>query len=405
LKKKDLLKNNWPNKKLGDICYIKLGKTPHRANKIYWDEKKVTTNIWLSIADLLNSRNKIVYDSKEYISNKGASISKIVKTGTLLVSFKLTLGRLAFAGCDLYTNEAIASLELKNDKEINKYYLYYFLFFYDWQDAAKGDVKIKGKTLNKAKLKLIDIPLPPLPEQKRIVKILDKAFAAIDKAIANTQKNLQNSKELFDSYINNIFSNPGEDWEREKLGNVAKINYGYTEKASIEAIGPRFLRITDIQNHFVNWNSVPFCRINKEQLPKFLLADGDIVFARTGATTGKSYLIKNPPSSVYASYLIRLQIQNKNLDPKFVYMFFQTQIYWDKIKLGISGSAQGGFNATKLNNLEIIFPNTLKQKQIVKKLDDLLSKTQELESIYQQKLKDLEELKKSILQKAFEGEL
>ena len=96
------MKNGWEIKKLGEICQIELGKTPARANKAFWDERKETGNVWLSIADLLNAEDDIVVDSKEYLSDQGANISKIVSKGTLLVSFKLTLGRLAFAGRDLY---------------------------------------------------------------------------------------------------------------------------------------------------------------------------------------------------------------------------------------------------------------------------------------------------------------
>ncbi|HEY6464528.1 MAG TPA: restriction endonuclease subunit S, partial [Candidatus Acidoferrales bacterium] len=100
----------WQTKLLGELCNIELGRTPARAKKSFWDERRETNNVWLSIADLLNATNNVVTDSKEYLSPEGAALSKVVRKGTLLVSFKLTLGRLAFAGRDLYTNEAIAAL-------------------------------------------------------------------------------------------------------------------------------------------------------------------------------------------------------------------------------------------------------------------------------------------------------
>jgi len=163
---------NWEIKSLGELCQIELGKTPSRGNKTFWDTEKTTTNVWLSIADLLNSKDNIVSDSKEYISDKGAEICKVVKSGTLLVSFKLTLGRLAFAGRDLFTNEAIAALTIKNEKELSKEFLYHCLNYFDWNSATDGDIKIKGRTLNKEKLKEIPIPLPPLPEQQRWMRYL-----------------------------------------------------------------------------------------------------------------------------------------------------------------------------------------------------------------------------------------
>ena len=145
-------------------------------------------------------------------------------------------------------------------------------------------------------------------------------------------------------------------WQVKKLGEVSTIQYGYTESATSEPIGPRFLRITDIQDDRVDWTSVPYCKIESVNLPKYELASGDIVFARTGATTGKSFLITDPPKAVFASYLIRLRLVDKILAPEFVFLYFQTSDYWHSIKEGSAGSAQGGFNATKLSALSIPVP-------------------------------------------------
>jgi type I restriction enzyme S subunit len=159
-------------------------------------------------------------------------------------------------------------------------------------------------------------------------------------------------------------------WEAKVLEEVSAINYGYTESASSEAIGPRFLRITDIQDDRVDWETVPYCKIESADITKYLLKSGDIVFARTGATTGKSYLVTDPPEAVFASYLIRLRLLDiKLLLPEFVYLFFQTAGYWRSIKDGSSGSAQGGFNATKLGALSIPVPPLSEQRRIVDVLD------------------------------------
>ncbi len=137
-------------------------------------------------------------------------------------------------------------------------------------------------------------------------------------------------------------------------------------------------------------------------LPK----DGDIVFARTGATTGKSYLLKDPPLSVFASYLIRLQVIDKiNHFPTFISLYFQTKGYWDRIKVGISGSTQGGFNASKLSELVIATPSIKLQHEIVDKALKLLTDINKLEELYKIKLEKLDELNHSILQAAFSGNL
>jgi type I restriction enzyme S subunit len=158
-------------------------------------------------------------------------------------------------------------------------------------------------------------------------------------------------------------------WELKTLAAVSAINYGYTESASSERVGPRFLRITDIKDDHVDWDSVPYCKIESADVPKYRLASGDIVFARTGATTGKSFLVDDPPDSVFASYLIRLRLLDKQLLPEFVSLFFQTAGYWQSIKDGSSGSAQGGFNATKLGALMLPVPSLAEQQRIVGILD------------------------------------
>ena len=132
------MKDRWQTQKLGELCKIDLGKTPARANNAFWDEKRESGNVWLSIADLLKTEDNIVVDSKEYVSDKGAAICKLVPKGTLLVSFKLTLGRMAFAGRDLFTNEAIAALSIFNERELSKEFLFYFLHFFDWVKAAEN---------------------------------------------------------------------------------------------------------------------------------------------------------------------------------------------------------------------------------------------------------------------------
>jgi len=194
-------------------------------------------------------------------------------------------------------------------------------------------------------------------------------------------------------------------WKVKELGAVSTIRYGYTESASFKSIGPRFLRITDIQNDRVDWDSVPYCKIESADLPKYRLASGDIVFARTGATTGKSCLVVDPPEAVFASYLIRLRLLNKQLLPEFVSLFFQTSGYWKSIKAGSTGSAQGGFNATKLGALSIPIPPLPEQQRILEILGDAFDSIATAKANAEQKLAALEALKKSLLHQAFSGQL
>jgi type I restriction enzyme, S subunit len=195
-----------------------------------------------------------------------------------------------------------------------------------------------------------------------------------------------------------------EGWDVKKLGEIAKINYGYTEKASFTEVGPKFLRITDIKDNCVEWRSVPYCECSESNLPKYLLEEADIVFARTGATTGKSYLVKDPPKAVFASYLIRLKLISKeDFSPEFVSYYFQTKLYWDIISEGISGSAQGGFNAKKLGQLLFPLPPLSEQKRIVAILDKAFAAMAKAKAKAEQNLKNAKELFESYLQGVFEN--
>ncbi len=190
-------------------------------------------------------------------------------------------------------------------------------------------------------------------------------------------------------------------WELRQLGAVSAIKYGHTESASDRPVGPRFLRITDIQNGHVDWDNVPFCKIHKSDLPKYVLADGDIVFARTGATTGKSFLVTDPPEAVFASYLIRLRLLDKTLLPKFVSYFFQTSGYWRSIEAGSTGSAQGGFNATKLGALSIPVPPLAEQRRIVGILDEAFDGIATAKSSAEKNLQNARALFESYVESVF----
>jgi type I restriction enzyme S subunit len=163
----------------------------------------------------------------------------------------------------------------------------------------------------------------------------------------------------------------GDDWVEGKVGDISVLRYGYTESANWDPIGPKFLRITDIQDGLVNWDLVPYCKISDADLSLQQLKDGDLVFARTGATTGKSFLVTNPPNSVSASYLIRLRPDQSKVNPYYLSIFFQSENYWQQVMAGTSGSAQGGVNASKLGHLKIQIPPLSRQKMISDLIEEM----------------------------------
>lgn len=154
------------------------------------------------------------------------------------------------------------------------------------------------------------------------------------------------------------------------LGDLADlIDYGVTASAVESPVGPKFLRISDIQDNSVNWNNVPWCECSAKEAENSKLANGDIVFARTGATTGKSFLIEDCPSeTVFASYLIRVRV-NDRLSARYLAHFFQTPNYWAQITKSARGVAQPGVNSTTLKQLRVPVPSLDEQKRIAEVLD------------------------------------
>lgn len=142
--------------------------------------------------------------------------------------------------------------------------------------------------------------------------------------------------------------------------------YGYTESATDSEIGPKFLRITDIQDGYVNWGTVPYC--NCPESENYRLKTGDVVFARTGGTTGKSYFIDSPPEAVFASYLIRLRAKDE-LSPRFLYWFFQSPYYWQAIQGGVEDGNRPNFNGSKLAEIELPVPSLSIQKQLIDRVE------------------------------------
>ena len=448
----------WRTISLGDLCRIELGGTPARKSPTLWDPDKKTGNVWLSIADLPKTLHTHVTDSKEYIADEAAKKAKLVREGTLLVSFKLTLGRLAYAGRDLYTNEAIAALTILDEQLITRTYLYWYLTFFDWHKAAEGDHKIKGKTLNKAKLKVLPILVPSLAKQEWIVAILDEAFGAIATATANAEKNLHNARELFQSVLNAACS--GELTKERRVGNhsfglleaesdignlLEKIRSSERKRnrrmeeteghdtiselipkewclTSIDSIfnlidyrgknppksksGKRLITAKNIKMGYIADTPITF--ISEETYKKFMVRgfpkQKDILFVTEGHTMGFVALNTREDEFALAQRTITLQ-PAVPFSTEFVFYFMMSSHFQKLVKLNATGAAAVGMKASKFRNLPLVYPSLLEQKVIVEKLNALSEETNRLAAIYQRKIESLADLKQSILQKAFAGEL
>jgi len=171
------------------------------------------------------------------------------------------------------------------------------------------------------------------------------------------------------------------NWKKYKLGEISRdISYGYTESASDECIGPKFLRITDIVGK-LDWNTVPYCKIDENNYRKYKLEIGDIVIARTGATTGATEIIKKNIDAVFASYLIRFQIDEKMANPFYIGYVLKSNYWKNFVSSIIGGSAQPGANAKQFANFEISLPDLPTQSriaQILTSFDDKIELLQQM---------------------------
>ncbi len=401
------MSDGWRTEKLGDLCEIELGKTPARANKTFWDEERETTNVWLSIADLLSAEDNIVVDSKEYLSDNGAAISKTVRKGTLLVSFKLTLGRLAFAGRDLFTNEAIAALTIRDERELSKEFLFYFLHFFDWRKAAENDVKLKGMTLNKAKLKQIAVHFPAPAEQQRIVGILDEAFDGIATAKANAQQNFHNSHALFESSLQAVVDRRGEGWVDRRLGDVCSIARGGSPRPiqkylTTDPNGINWIKISDATASGKYIYKTRQKIIAEGASRSRVVHEGDFLLSNS-MSFGRPYIMRTT-GCIHDGWLV-LTDYAAHLDQDFLYHVLGSQVVFRQFDRLAAGSTVRNLNIELASRVDIPVPPMDRQREIAKRFDILAAETQHLESIYQRKLAALEELKKSLLHQAFTGQL
>ncbi|EAL2649649.1 restriction endonuclease subunit S [Campylobacter coli] len=387
------LPQGWEVKKLGDIAEIQIGKTPSRNNIDFFQGE----NIWLSIRDL---KSKFVSSSSEKISNEAISKTnmKVVPKGTLLMSFKLTLGKTAFAECDLYTNEAIAAIFIKN-KNINKYFLDYVLKFTDLEKYV--DNTVKGKTLNKQKLKQIEILLPKnIKEQERIVGILDESFAKIDESIKILEQNLLNLDELMQSALQKAF-NPLKDNAKENYKLPQSWEWKSLEEISenISAGGDKPKNCTESKTAK---NQIPVYAngVNNNGLVGYTDKATIIKPSLTISTRGTIgfVCIRKEPYFPIVRLISLIPCENILC---LHYLYFCLNFFIAKGE----GSSIPQLTIPKFKSLQIPLPPLKEQEQIAKHLDFVFEKTKALKELYTKELKDYEELKQSLLNKAFKGEL
>ena len=281
-------------------------------------------------------------------------------------------------------------------------------FYYQLQTANLDSL---GYARHYKLLKELEIRYPDRAEQHRIVAILDEAFDGIATAKANAEKNLQNARALFESHLQSVFTERGEGWVEYALGDVCDFENGDRGKnypnrheyvdSGIPWINTGHIRpdgtLSESEMNFITEEKFKTLRSGKIQT-------GDLVYCLRGATLGKTALVDPLTTGAVASSLVILRPRSM-LDSRFLYHYLSSPVGRESIKAYENGAAQPNLGAKSVAKFRIDLPNIATQKQITLKLDHIFYETQHLESIYQQKLTALDDLKKSLLHQAFSGNL
>ena len=193
-------------------------------------------------------------------------------------------------------------------------------------------------------------------------------------------------------------------WEWIRMREVAQnIHYGYTASAKTDNTGVKFVRITDIQNNMVNWETVPYCDIDDKKLESCKLENNDILIARTGGTIGKSFIVENVEySAVFASYLIRV-IPLKSINPRYLKLFLETPLYWRQLISKSQGTGQPNVNSVSLSELVMPLPSINEQERIIDRVEKLMKVCDELELRIEKSKKYSGKLMESILKNSFKA--
>lgn len=334
-----------------------------------------------------------------------------VSAGDVLLTIVGTIGRTA-----VYPNSApkvtlqrsVAVLKPDPDKIDSRYMMYALNACLDILLGQARGVAQKGlylKTLRKQ-----PIPLPTLNEQKRIVAILDQAFEGIDKAIVNTEQNLKNARELFDSYLNNIFTQKGAGWTTHNLEDAVtddcSLSYGIVQPGNDVPDGLPVVRPTDMKSNIVHLEGLK--RIDPslaESYQRTKLAGGELLLCVRGSTGVTSVAAAELVGSNVTRGIVPIRFDQSIVDQNFGYYFLVSKYAQDQIKSGTYGAALMQINIRDVKKIVVTAPPLEAQSSLLKILESLDTETNSLVSIYSQKLIALKELKQSLLQKAFAGEL
>jgi type I restriction enzyme S subunit len=402
------MKAGWEMKKLGELCEVVNGGTPKTNILEYWGGK----NLWITPAEMGKRSTPYVEDTERKITDAGLanSSARILPKNSVILSSRAPIGHLIINSHPMATNQGCKGLIPK--KHIDCKFLYYYLFsIVDILDSLGTGATFKE--LSGGKLKEVFIPHPDISIQRRIVAILDEAFAGIAAAKEKAEKNLKNAKEVFENHLQFIFTRCSKDWEKTTLEKVLDIQpqNGWSPPSENHAdCGTPVLTLSSVTGFIFKPDKIKFTSADTNLSKRYWVKNGDFLMTRSNTPELVGHVaiahgIEKP--TIYPDLIMRMIPNQEYMVNEFLYYQMRSPVLREEIR----GRAQGA-NPTmkKISNksaktLPIFAPSVKIQKKIVEEVKSLSAETSRLESIYQQKLSNLEKLKKSLLQQAFSGAL
>ncbi|NMF83232.1 restriction endonuclease subunit S [Nodosilinea sp. P-1105] len=395
---------SWEVKKIGDVCTLKSGTTVNKSL-----EKTSGDVPYLKVADMsLPENDLVITTSSRFLNEDALKKNSLFPIGTTIFPKR--------GGAILTNKKRLTAIPVCADLNImgvipSKALLPKFLYFYflniDMRELGSGS---SIPQINNYDIAPLTIAFPTCAEQKRIVAILDEAFERIDGAIANTEKNLANARELFESYLNSIFTRKGDNWVDVRLGEIATFRNGlnFTKNSKGESI--KIVGVKDFQNNFwIDEEQLETVTIDEDLKEIDILREGDILTVRSNGNKeliGRCILAGElSEKTSHSGFTIRIRIERPDVYLPFAVHYLKSRTLRRRLIESGDGISISSLNQQKLSLIELSFPPLEKQQSLVTAIDELSGASQRLEAIYQQKLAALNELKQSILQKAFSGEL
>jgi type I restriction enzyme S subunit len=334
----------------------------------------------------------------------------VLSEGDILVSLTGNVGRVGVIKDEhlpAALNQRVAKISIRNNSPATKEFLLLFLGS-DWfreeltgagHGAAQQNVSTKD-------LLEIEVAVPPLPEQQRIVALLDEAFACLATAKANAERNLQNARALFESHLQSVFSQRGEGWVEHTLGDLIHIQNGYAFKSTdYTETGFFVIRISNVQDGEITLANPRFIKLADKKHERFILNGGDILISLTGNIGRVGIIQEDQLPAVLNQRVARITIKDNNADCNFLFRFLLSRTFRESLQEAGHGAAQQNVSTKEIESVQISLPDKKEQRCIVEEFDSFAVETQRLTRLYERKLAALEELKKSLLHQAFNGEL